>query len=41
MRYIVTNINVDGNYSDNKGNLVVAPKTLNNVTVNFVGNNNK
>ncbi|KDN09847.1 MULTISPECIES: acyltransferase [unclassified Gilliamella] len=41
MEYTVKNINVDGYYSDNKGNLVFAPKNLHNVTVNFVGNNNK
>ncbi|MWP47790.1 acyltransferase [Gilliamella sp. Pas-s27] len=35
------NIKVDGHYSDNKGNLVIAPKNLHNVTVNFVGGNNK
>ncbi|MCO6537270.1 MAG: acyltransferase [Gilliamella sp.] len=41
MKYTVANINVDGDYSDDKGNLIVAPKNLHNVTVNFVGDNNK
>lgn len=41
MRYIVANIKVDNNYSDDRGNIVIAPKNLHNVTVNFVGNNNK
>lgn len=35
------NINIIGNYSDHNGNLVFAPKNLHNVTVNFVGGNNK